>query len=131
MIDPNSFFLDKALESLAGAQSEAANRRFNNVANRCYYATFQAALYALAHAGIQPQGAQWSHEAVPAAFASQLITRRKLYSADLRDVLDRLHQLRLKADYRRDVVTEREARQALQRAQAFLAQVQTRGGERR
>lgn len=49
-------FLEKALESLAGAQSEFANGRFNNVANRCYYAAFQAAIVALQRAGLGPRG---------------------------------------------------------------------------
>ena len=30
-------YLDKAIESLAGAESEYANKRYNNCANRCYY----------------------------------------------------------------------------------------------
>ncbi len=29
-------YLEKAIESLAGAESECANRRYNNCANRCY-----------------------------------------------------------------------------------------------
>ena len=40
-------YLRKALESLAGAESECANRRFSNCANRAYYAAFQAAISAL------------------------------------------------------------------------------------
>ena len=31
-------YLDKAIKSLAGAESEYANRRYNNCANRCYHA---------------------------------------------------------------------------------------------
>ena len=42
-----TIFLDKAAESFAGAESELANGRFNNCANRCYYACFQAAIVAL------------------------------------------------------------------------------------
>ena len=37
-------FLVKAEESLAGAESEYVNGRYNNCANRCYYACFQAAI---------------------------------------------------------------------------------------
>ena len=40
-------FLAKAQESLAGAESEFAAGRYNNCANRCYYACFQAAIHAL------------------------------------------------------------------------------------
>ncbi len=39
MIEPYVLFMEKAQESLAGAESEAANGRHNNCANRCYYAT--------------------------------------------------------------------------------------------
>lgn len=34
-------YMRKATESLAGAQSEYDNGRFNNSANRAYYAAFQ------------------------------------------------------------------------------------------
>ena len=39
-----STYLDKAAESLAGAASEFVNRRYNNCANRAYYACFQSAV---------------------------------------------------------------------------------------
>src|ERR1700752_2684484 len=101
MIDPSRVFLDKALASLAGAESEAANARDDNCANRAYYACFQASVSALLNAGIQspnPQG-HWSHTFVPGQFVGQLINRRKLYPATLRDTLARTYQLRQTADY--------------------------------
>jgi uncharacterized protein (UPF0332 family) len=39
-------YLVKSAESLAGAESEYANGRFNNSANRAYYACFHAAVAA-------------------------------------------------------------------------------------
>ncbi len=51
-------FLDKALECLAGAESEFANGRYNNCANRCFYACFQAAIAALANSGVSASGNQ-------------------------------------------------------------------------
>jgi len=61
MIEHVQPFLAKAQESVAGAESEFAAERYNNCANRCYYACFQAAIHALLKAGIQPQGkrGQW------------------------------------------------------------------------
>jgi hypothetical protein len=56
VIESSSVFLVKAREALAGAESEYANGRFNNCANRAYYACFLAALHALAQVGIQPPG---------------------------------------------------------------------------
>src|SRR5713101_9744452 len=97
-----TLYLAKADESLAGAESELANGRYNNCANRCYYACFQAAIAALIRASIRPLGDQdqWSHGFVEAQFAGELVNRRKLYPAELRDVLTRLIELRQVADYR-------------------------------
>jgi uncharacterized protein (UPF0332 family) len=131
MIDPSTVFLDKAQASLAGAESEAANARYDNCANRLYYACFQAAVAALLRAGIQsphPQG-HWSHTFVPGQFVGQLIIRRKLYPAALRDTLPRTYQLRQTADYTDDLVTQTEASRALRRAREFVSAVLERGGE--
>lgn len=46
-VDIAELYLAKALESLAGSESEFANQRHNNCANRCYFACFQAAITAL------------------------------------------------------------------------------------
>jgi len=131
MIADEQIFLAKAQEALAGAESELANRRYNNVANRCYYASFHAALAAVERAGLSsanPQGS-WSHEAVQAAFAGQLIQRRKVYPSELRATLARNQILRNTADYERHWVTEVQARRAVRRTQTFVAAIQT-GGER-
>src|SRR5262249_20158880 len=131
MIDLPSIFLAKAAESLDGAASEAANGRYNNCANRCYYACFQAAVAALARAGITSPGTQgqWGHSFVPRQFNGQLIHRRKLYPSALRDVLPHLYQLRQAADYSDDITTQVVALRALRRAREFVASVQERGGQ--
>src|SRR5687767_7215632 len=94
-------FLAKAEESLARAESEFANRRYNNCANRCYYACFQAAISALIQADIRPRNpqGQWGHDFVQAEFIGQLINRRKLYPSVIRDILERTLILRHTADY--------------------------------
>ncbi len=61
MTQPTTRYLEKARESLAGADSEYANGRYNNSANRAYYACFQAAIAALLVAGVRPAAVQWSH----------------------------------------------------------------------
>src|SRR5438046_7202767 len=88
-------FLTKAEESLAGAASEHSNARYNNAANRAYYACFQAAIAALLRIGIRATDAQagWGHGYVQAQFVEQLIRRRKQYPADQADVLMRLFAL--------------------------------------
>src|SRR3954453_20120231 len=87
VIDPNRAFLDRALESAAGARIEYEGGRFNNAANRSYYAYFQAAIYALQMEGFQPFRGDWGHEFVQAQFNGQLINRRHRYSSDLRATL--------------------------------------------
>ena len=121
----------KAEESLAGAESDVGNRRYNNAANRCYYACFQAAIAALLGAGIRPADPRtgWGHAFVQAQYTGQLVNRRKLYPPELRDVLERTYTLRQTAHYRRDVVSAPQARRALRRAQALVHAV-PRGGER-
>lgn len=131
MIDLATLSMVKAVESLAGAESELDNGRYNNSANRSYYACFQAAVAALTREGMQPAGEQWSHEAVPASFDGILINRRKLYPTEQRGTLDRLHILRLRADYGVQLVSEVEMSRALRRARAFVAAVQERGGATR
>jgi hypothetical protein len=56
MTDPLPIYLTKAEESLRGAESEFAQGRYNNAANRCYYACFQADVAALHHASVAPRG---------------------------------------------------------------------------
>jgi uncharacterized protein (UPF0332 family) len=131
VIGQEPLFLDKAQESLAGAQSEFVNGRYNNCANRCYYACFQAAIHALGQAGVQPSStpARWGHDFVQAQFAGQLVNRRKLYPRELHKALVRNYGLRQAADYQRDLVSETQARRALRRTREFLATIQ-RGGER-
>jgi uncharacterized protein (UPF0332 family) len=122
-------FLEKAEESFAGAESEFVNARYNNCANRCYYAVFQAAIYALAQAGITPtsRDAEWGHEFVRSHFIGQLINRRKLYPAQLRTVLEQNRALRQTADYKRDQVTEIRAHRAIRRTEELLTAIREGG----
>lgn len=116
--------LTKAEESLQGAESEFTQGRYNNTANRCYYACFQAAIVALMHASIRsPGGTTWSHAFVQAAFVGQLINQRRRYPATLRQVLARNLTLRHMADYAEDTVTQVQAARALQRTRDMLTAI--------
>jgi len=121
-------YLDKAIESLAGAESEYANRRYNNCANRRYYAMFQAAIAALIAAGIRPTGARerWEHEFVQARFAGVLVKRRKLYRSELVAAFDAGRSARLLADYDSGAITSKEAGRALDKAKLFVGAVEER-----
>jgi uncharacterized protein (UPF0332 family) len=130
MIQHEAVFLAKARESLAGAESEYVNDRYNNCANRAYYACFQAAIHALIRANVQPPGAsdQWGHDFVQARFIGDLINRRKRYPAELRTTLEHNFRLRAAADYGYDQITEIRAARAVRRAEAFVAAISENGG---
>jgi uncharacterized protein (UPF0332 family) len=92
-------FLDKAVQALESAENEYINHRYDNCANRCYYACFQAAIYALQQNGVRAGRGKWGHDFVPAQFEGHLLNRRHVYSGDLRGMLERLCALRTRADY--------------------------------
>ena len=124
-------YLRKVDESLSGAESEYVNGRFNNCANRAYYACFQAAVAALVRAGIGPSGSgRYDHDAVQAQFVGELINRRHRYSPEFRDTFERLLRLREIADYRTDVATETQTVRAIRRARAFVEAVRQGSGTR-
>lgn len=115
-------YLHKTQESLATAESELANRRYNSCANRCCYACFQSAVAALIIAGIgsRTPGGQWGHEYVQATFVGQLINRRKAHPNGLSDILTRTRELRQMADYGLGFVTQKQAERAFRRTREFV-----------
>jgi uncharacterized protein (UPF0332 family) len=129
MANDTEGFLQKAAESLLGAESEFTNGRYNNCANRSYYACFQGALAALLSAGIRPTGRIITHTFVDSAFVGQLVNRRKLYPSGLRDTLSRNLDLRHDADYNPKQVSQTQASRALRRARAFVDAIRAKGGE--
>lgn len=122
-------YLVKAQESLAGAVSGCANGRYNNCANRAYYACFQAAVAALKREGISPpaQSGRWGHDFVQARFVGDLLNRRRLYPATIRETLFRGLELRQTADYKTERVAAIRATRGLNRAQAFVEAILARG----
>ena len=123
--------LEKAVENLASAVSDHAAKRYNACANRAYYACFQAAIAALIRAGVTPgnRDGTWGHGYVQSRFAGELIGRRKLYPAVLRDTLARLEELRERADYHMIHVSEVQSARAVTRARTFVQAI--RGSEAR
>jgi uncharacterized protein (UPF0332 family) len=122
-------YLARAKESLDGAVSEYANGRYNNCANRAYYACFQAAVAALMREGITPpaQADRWRHEFVQGRFVGDLINRRKLYPATMRETLYRSMELRHAADYSTERVSAIQASRTATRARTFVNAVLARG----
>jgi len=115
-------YLAKAQENLASCESELAQRRYNSCVRSAYYACFHAAIVALMQASVMPMASEtlWGHDRVQAQFVGRLIQRRKSYPTRLRRTLLELLAMRHRADYRGVGITQREARQAVQRAQDFV-----------
>jgi uncharacterized protein (UPF0332 family) len=116
-------FLRKAQECLDGADEDYANQRFNNCANRSYYACFHAARSALVANGYRAVGGQWSHSDVQAEFTRRFINRTKRFPSDFRDTLLKNIDLRHTGDCKTDFVSEIASARALRRARAFVTAV--------
>jgi uncharacterized protein (UPF0332 family) len=129
--DEAEAYLMKARESLAGAQSEHEAGRYNNAANRAYYAAFQAAVAALVLHGVSKRGVGWAHDFVRSEFAGRLIRRRKLYDAGLAPYLDELGKARGSADYDPDMVSRRVSTQSVRAAGRLVAAVDGRWSQAR
>lgn len=94
----------------------------NSAASRAYYTMFQAAHVSLATAGLARS--EWTHAGLQAAFATELVHRRKLYPAALRDYLSVSLGVRHAADYGRAGVSSKIAQRMVRRASAFLRAVE-------
>ena len=125
MIEAGGTFLDKARESLIGARIEFEGGRYNNSANRSYYAVFQAGIHALQVEGVRlPPGAtEWGHAFVDSQFSGLLVNRRHRYGTNLKAVIRENRKLRRDADYTTDNVSAVRAARALQRAGRFVEAV--------
>ena len=123
-------WLGKAEQSLRGAESEFANQRYDNAANRAYYACFQAAIAALLDIGALTlaRGNAPSHAFVQAAFARELIHRRKIVPAELASALLDLLFLRQQADYTTIPLNDVRVKRMLDKARGFVAVVRRRIG---
>ena len=128
MIEQRGTYLTKAQESVTGARAELEAGRFNNAANRSYYAVFQAGIHALIMEGIRLPGGgtEWSHSFVEAQFVGQLINRRHIYETILRPVIGQNRDLREAADYAPESVAVVRALRALQRAERFVQAIVVR-----
>lgn len=124
-------YLHKAIESLASAQSDFDNGRYNSAANRSYFACLHAAVAALTREGLRFRSGDGRirHEALQSQFVSQLIRRRRYYSFDLRSVLARNQELRQVADYETIMVSQQQAARALRRTKTFVNAIIARGGQ--
>lgn len=124
-------YLTKARESLTSAEADLAAGRYNSVANRAYYAAFQATVAALVQMGVHARGNDWSHRFVMDRFSVTLVKRRKLLPSRYKGVLDDLFDVRVNADYATVNVSRRLARLGAKTAREIVDAVEEFTGSRR
>ena len=110
--------MERARESLQGAKLCLDAGLVNSAASRAFYAMFQSAQVALASVGVSRS--TWSHPSLQAALTTELIHRRKLLSAQLRDYLSSGLAVRHAADYGRTGISLKVAERIVRRAAEFV-----------
>ena len=111
----------RAREAAEAAQICFERKLPHSATSRAYYAMFWAAQAALAGVGVRRT--EWSHTALLASFASDLIRRRKVYPAVLGQHFNRAMQLRLDADYRLAGVSLNQAAKVVRWAEQFVTAI--------
>lgn len=114
--------IERAQESLQAATLCLEAGCVNSAASRAYYAMFQVAQSALEAVGVTRS--TWSHPGLQATFTTELIHRRKLYPASLRDYLSSALVVRQAAGYGRAGVSRKIAQRLVRRAATFVAAVE-------
>lgn len=117
-------FWTRAEESLAGAQAELTVDRYNNAAERSYYAVFQAGVACCLGHGDHPDlpNNSWSHQGTLRRLMRHLL--RWGAPTDLVSKALSLHGKRLLADYYSSGVTRRDAEDSVSVAKKVLEYVQ-------
>ena len=111
--------LAKAEEALAAAEYLLEGGYLQAVANRAYYAMFYAALAALMQSGGElPR----THGGVKNQFGLRYVTTG-IFDSELAGTLQDTYELRRMNDYELYTSTEDEVEQAVQNAQAFVAEI--------
>lgn len=119
-------YLAKAQECLASAGADFAAGRYNSVANRAYYASFQAAVAILLASGLRPRDGSWQHRFVQSQFSGKLVMRRKGIPAVFTGTLALLLEARVVADYQEQAIGRPAARTLLRDSSALVAVVMDR-----
>lgn len=114
--------LSKAKSSVAAGKLCLEHGHADSAVSRAYYAMFQGAQVALAHAGFHR--AEWTHAGLQATFTNELTRRRKILPPSLASNLNRALRLRLTADYSNIGLSLNQAAQVLSWAEEFLRHVE-------
>jgi uncharacterized protein (UPF0332 family) len=116
----------KACQALSVAELAYKSGFYDEAVCRSYFAVLKAALALLASLGLQPKNTVRIGYWVQANFANECIHRRKLMPRESANIMSDLRDMRSRAEYTDEMMTERKARQAIKLAREFLATVERR-----
>jgi uncharacterized protein (UPF0332 family) len=115
--------MSKAATALASARLLLEAKDSDGATNRAYYAMFDAATAALQWAGVATgENPQKTHSGLIGSFGLNLVQTGRL-AAELGRSLNRVHELRLTADYLAEPVPSDKAKWAIEEAQTFVAAI--------
>ena len=115
--------MDKAMTALHSARILFDAGDLDGACNRAYYALYDAARAALITTRAPPEVlAARTHSGVIAAFGLYIV-KRGLVAAEHGRAFNRLHELRMIADYRGDSIEAEQILTAISEAEAFLEAV--------
>ncbi len=114
-------FMRKARNNLAAARHCYDAGLYDAAANRAYYAAFQGAVAVLAHYGVRKD--RLDHEWVQAEFSGRLIQRRKIFTGKIRSYLSDMQAVRDIADYSRENVSKKSARNQIRKAEEIIQEI--------
>ncbi len=115
-------FFTKAKDNLKVAEICLDAGYYDAVANRSYYAAFQAVIAALAKEKIRRD--KIDHKWVQAEFSGKLIKQRKIYPARLRSYLPDMQAVRDQADYKSDKVRKKVAIKMFSMAKEIISEIE-------
>lgn len=116
-------FMAKAERALSSARILLDAGDTDGACNRVYYAAFDAAKAALIQMDAVPETTiARTHSGLIAAFGLHIV-KRGLIGADQGRALNRMHELRMIADYRGGQVDESQVRQAIADASSFVTSI--------
>ena len=106
------------------AAPSLSTKKHNVCASRAYYAVFLASIAVLLKlTDCRAKDDEWDHGQVQAELNRRLIMRKKVLPAELGRTPMDLMELRHLADYKPQSVSFREAKRAYERAERFLAAI--------
>lgn len=113
-------FLEKALQNIEAAQILLEARLYDAAVSRAYFAAYQAARAALLKIAKRKED---DHGRVQAAFAEELVNRRKVYPGQ-GSVLNDLMVYRHAADYDELGLSAKRAQRQVRKAEAFVRAIE-------